>query len=121
MKTIEQINRAIAEEKGLPFEVVRAVNDYFWRKGIRKNMTDITHRSIYIKNIGTITVSMYKLKSQISKIIKKIRAVRVSTKYKEETKQLILDKSFRELKEMLIKRNEMATEYYKNLLHEPIK
>lgn len=112
MKNIDYFNKAIAEKKGLENDIVRKVNDFFWRKGVRKNLTDVNYRSLYIKHLGTITVSKYKLDKKIEHLIKRIRSVRVSPKFKEETKELILAKYYDSLKAMLKRRNEIALEYY---------
>lgn len=112
MKTIEYFNKAVAEKMGVDQHLVKKINDYFWRIGVRRNIAELNHRSLYIKDLGTITVSRYKLYQRIETVIKRIRRLRDSDRFKELTKERKMANYYQTLKAMLRLRNEIAIEYY---------
>lgn len=73
MRTIDHLNPIVAEEKNLPLELVEAVNKWYWNEGITKNLSQANHRSLFLPNLGTISISRYKIREQISELIQKIR------------------------------------------------
>lgn len=112
MKKPDFFYKACAEKEELDFNLVKKVNTYFWRKGVRANLASAKYRAIFIKNIGTITISRYKLNEEIKELIAKIRNTRKSQKLKPQTIEKALIFYYQNLKELLKRRNEIAWEVY---------
>jgi vacuolar-type H+-ATPase subunit I/STV1 len=110
MKKPEQYYRETAEELKLDLSDVRQANAFFWKVGVKEPLKKIEHTAIFIKNIGTILVSRNKLYKEIEKIIRKIRAVENSVKFKPESKIDIIANYKARLKDLLRKRNELIKE-----------
>ena len=114
MKKPDFFNKACSEKLNIDLAVVKKVNSYFWKKGVKSNLSNAKYRAIFIKNLGTITVSYYKLNREILEIIAKIKAIRVHKTKKELTKKLAIGNLTRNLTELLKRRNEIAWELYNN-------
>ena len=114
MKKPDFFNKACSEKLDLDLNIVKKVNSYFWKKGVKSNLSNAKYRAIFIKNLGTITVSYYKLNREILEIIAKIKALRVHKRKKELTKKLAIGNLTRNLTELLKRRNEIAWELYNN-------
>ena len=114
MKKPDFFNKACAEKLGIDITVVKKVNSYFWKKGVKSNLSKAKYRAIFIKNFGTISVSYYKLNVEIIETIAKIRALRVHKRKKEITKKLAIGELTRNLTQLLKRRNEIAWELYRN-------
>lgn len=111
MKNLQTVNKLIAREQGRNENEVEQINDFFWKE-VRRKLSSFESTSVSIKHIGTITVSKRKVDQYIKTTIRKIRAIRVSTKYKPATQALLLDVNMNRLKKSLIRRNELAKQYY---------
>lgn len=112
MKKPDFFNKAVSEKLGIDINIVKQVNRFFWREGVRKNISKATHRSIFVKNIGTFTVKRKVLYSQIYDVIWRIRRIRCAKRYKETTKITIENQLIENLRNLLILRNEIAIERY---------
>lgn len=111
MKNLQIINKLVAREKGISEELVEQVNGFFWKE-VKRKLSTLESTSVSIKHIGTITTSKRKIDVFIKSLIGKIRNIRKSNRYKESTKALLLDVNMDKLRKALIKRNELATQYY---------
>jgi hypothetical protein len=111
MKNIQTVNKLIARELNKDEDLVESVNDFYW-KTVRRTLSSLESTSVSLKHLGTITVSKRKIDYFIKCTIGKIRNIRKSTKYKESTKALLLDVNMDRLKKALVRRNELATQYY---------
>lgn len=115
-------NKTIAEKLGErlkkelpdhnPLSIVKQVNRYYWRKGVRKNLSEANYTAIFIKNLGTIAVSQKKLRKHIFEVIEGIRKVRNSKWITPEKKIIIEERLINNLKKLLVRRNELALLYY---------
>jgi hypothetical protein len=114
MKKPDFFDKACAEKLSIDLAVVKKVNRYYWKKGIKSNLASAKYRAIFIKNFGTITVSRYKLNEEIKELIAKIRNTRKSTKLKPESIEKALIFYYQNLRELLKRRNEIALEMLKN-------
>ena len=110
MRKPEHYYREVAEEEGESFAVVKEINNFFWKEGVKHELKNLNHTSIFIKNIGTITVSKYKLYREIRLFIRKIRMLRISEKFTEEKKLIIEEKFKNKLRKLLNKRNDIIKE-----------
>lgn len=110
MKNINIVNKTVAKKLGLELAVVEKVNKAYWKEIVHK-LTTLDKEPVHIKKIGTISVSPYKTKSHIQKLISQIRLVKSSTKYKPETRKKYLDQYYTDLRKILVKRNQIAHEY----------
>lgn len=111
MKNIQTVSKLTARDLNYDEKEVERVNDFFWKE-VRRKLSTLESTSITIKHIGTITVSKRKIDQYIKNIIKKIRSIRVSTKYKQSTQALLLDVNMDRLKKALVQRNILAKQYY---------
>ena len=122
MKKPDFFNKAVSEKLGErlkqqlpnhnPFDVVKLVNRFFWREGVRKNISKAEHRSIFVKNLGTFTVKRKVLYSEIADMIWRIRRIRKAKRYKERTRNIIETQLIENLRNLLALRNEIAIERY---------
>lgn len=111
MKNIDIINRTISERTGIDEDVVKAVNKYFWKHGVKKNLSTLNDNALFIRGLGTIVVSRYNLRKMIYATIGKIRGIRNSTKFKETTREIYLEELYGRLRRLLKSRNELAKQY----------
>lgn len=118
MKNLDYFNKLEADKLKMDLAVVKAVNRFFWKKGVKANMSGVKIRSIFIKNLGTFTVSKYKLYKEIGNTIQKIRMMKKSTKFTEEKKKMIITFLYESLSQMLRQRNIIATDFYNERNHE---
>lgn len=111
MKNIQTVSKLIARELEYDENEIERINDFFW-KAVRRKLSNLESTSVSIKHIGTITVSKRKVDQFIKTTIGKIRSIRKSVRYKPSTQALLLDINFDRLRKALIKRNELAKQYY---------
>jgi hypothetical protein len=108
---IEHLNPQTAKHLNLPLDVVTKANDFFWRQGVRKNLSEANYRSVFVRHLGTITISRYSLREEITILIRKIRALR-NHEYAQSSHRIAAEKvNMETLKKLLIKRNELAKDY----------
>lgn len=119
MKSPESFYSECAEKLGIDLKVVKKVNSFFWKVGVKRNLSRATYRAIFLKNIGTITISRYKLRVEIVDMLDKIRRTKINVYFTEATKALIDQNLRANLKVLLERRNEIALENYKPKLNEP--
>lgn len=112
MKNIDLVNNIISERKNLKENVVKAINKYYWKQGVKKKMSTLESSSVFIKGFATFTVSRYNVRRLIKKTIIQIRNLRKSTKYKDSTKVIYSEELYNKLRMLLAKRNELANFYY---------
>ena len=112
MKGIEFINKSIAADKHLPIKLVERVNRFYWKQGIKQRLARLEVDAIYVKNFGTFRVSNRKLKNHIVTTIRRIRALRVTTRYRETTRLDKLNRALTALVILLQRRNTLAKLYY---------
>jgi phage protein D len=111
MKNIQTINKLTARELNLNEELVELVNGFFWKE-VRRKLSSLESTSVSIKHLGTITTSKRKIDQFIKTTIKKIRNIRKSNRYKETTKELLLEVNLDKLRKALVQRNQLAKQYY---------
>lgn len=111
MKNIHIVNKIIATSSGVSLKTVEAVNKIYWKE-IVKNLTAVDDQDIHIKKLGTIEASPYKVRKQILKNIEQIKKLKISPKYKEETKEKAIAYLKEGLTKLLKKRNQHAI-YFK--------
>ena len=89
MRNIDYINLHTSKKLGLPVDVVKKVNSYYWHS-VKNAMRSMDDDAIYIKEIGTFSVSNYKIKAHIKGLRKYIKNLRNSYKYTEARKEIII-------------------------------
>jgi hypothetical protein len=112
MRAPDSYYKEVADELNLPLALVKRVNNYYWREGIKNNMSNVNFSSIFIKNLGTIVISKYKLHKEILHVIKKIRRIQESEKYTEAKKEFVIERYKINLRRLLKKRNDIIKENY---------
>lgn len=115
MKNIQIVSRLVARENSFDPALVEDVNNFFWKVGVRASLSSMEYTSVSIKHLGTITVSKRKVDYMIRTLIRKIRNIRKSKRYKQSTIELLLDTNFDKLRKALKQRNILATQYYENI------
>jgi len=110
MKKPEQYYREVADELKLDLSDIRQANSFFWNIGVKEPLREIKHTAVFVKNIGTVVVSRNKLYNEIRRIIRAIRNIRVSVKYRDDKKKEMIDSYMKSLKDLLRKRNELIKE-----------
>jgi nucleoid DNA-binding protein len=111
MKSIQTVNKLVSRELGYDENEVEKVNDFFWKE-VKKKLSNFENTSVSIKHLGTFTVSKRKLDQFIKTCIRKIRSIRKSTRYKESTRELLLNTNKNKLEKALFHRNKLAKQYY---------
>jgi hypothetical protein len=110
MKTPDYFNKATAEKLGKDLKIVKEVNAYFWKNGVKRNLSEANYNAIFIKNFGTIAVSRHKLRKEIKVIIKNIRTL--DNIYKPDVREETRIRLYTKLKRLLERRNEIANSYF---------
>jgi len=111
MKTINIVNKVVATNLNLDVKIVEKVNKMYWKEIVR-NLTTLSEDPIFIKKIGTIVASPYKTNNYIKYLLSKIKKVKVSPKYTEQTKNRIITGIKEQIANLWKKRNQFATEFY---------
>lgn len=91
----------------IPKEKVKLVVDEYWKKVYDKLLT-LEATTVYIREVGLITISRYKLRRFILRWINKIRNVKKTPKYDEVERKRILDNMTAKLSKALAQRNIIA-------------
>lgn len=107
MKELKDFSNEAAKKLNISPEIAMKINSYFWGKGVKKNLLDLNYLSIYLKNLGTLNISKYKLYNDIEKEIGYIRSIRKSPKYTEKKRELVLESKRNKLRRMLKIRNQL--------------
>lgn len=112
MRKKEYFDKTTAEKLGIDLKIVKEVNTWYWRYGIKRNLSQANYNAIYIKNFATIVVSRRKINKEITKKINYIRRVKKSTWLTEKRRGFVLDLLYSNLKQLLDRRNDIAKDYY---------
>lgn len=89
MKNIDYVNKKQAKEKGLPVDTVEKINSFYWDT-IKKKLRALESQGVYIKELGTLGVSPYKINEYIKNLRKYIKNIRGSFKYGPDKKEQII-------------------------------
>lgn len=89
MRNIDYINLQTSKKLGLSVDVVKKVNSYYWN-AVKNKMRSMDNDAIYIKEIGTFSVSNFKIKAYIKRLRTYIKNLRQSQKYTENRKEIII-------------------------------
>ena len=116
MKTINIVSKMVATNLNLDPKLVEKINRIYWKE-IRETLSSVPEDGVHIKKIGTIVASPYKTSNHIRKMINLIRKLRRSTKYKDETRERLIEQAKDKMRTLLRKRNQFAVKYYKKPTH----
>lgn len=109
--TIYGVNKEVSIELGLPENVVKSINAYYW-KGIRDCISSGVNTGIWVKGIGTFVISRNKLRTEIYKLIRQIRKYRLSSReFRKVSKEESIASKYMQLRLMLQRRNDIAIVY----------
>lgn len=111
MRNLDYVCSVISKELDLPLDLVTKINKEYWRE-VKRKMNDLESTSIYVKKLGTFTVSRYMINKKIKKTIGVIRGTRKSKRYSELKREEVLKKLYSRLRKLLYQRNEIAKLYY---------
>lgn len=89
MKNIDYVNKKLSKEKGISIEIREKINNYYWDT-VKTRLRELKSQGIYIKELGTMEVSPFKINEYIKRIRTFIKNVRRSHKYGEERKERII-------------------------------
>lgn len=110
--TINIVNRQIAKQYNLEENIVKTINQFFWKQGIREAVQSGAHTNIRITKIGTLVGSRRKVNEQIKRTIVMIRKIQDPNKvFKVKTKEQRLDEAYTYLRMLLSRRNDIANIY----------
>ena len=101
----------VATNLNLDVKIIEKVNKLYWKEIVR-NLTTLAEEPIHIKKIGTIVASPYKTNNYIKYLLNKIKKVKNSTKYTDQTKERIVIELKEKIAILWKKRNQFATEFY---------
>lgn len=113
MKNSDYFNKATAEKLSIDLKLVKEITTYFWRYGVKRNLSEANYNAIFIKNFGTFFTSRYNLRKEITRTIELIRNIK-NIGLTEEKLQEKLDQYYGNLKKLVIRRNEIAISYFKH-------
>jgi len=115
IETINVVNREVSKTLGMNETLVKFINQFYWRKGVKEAIQSGQHTSVRIKNIGTLVTSRMKVNNKIVKLIRANRELNNPERvFKEKTKKEYLDEKYKELRLMLARRNDIAKAYKTN-------
>lgn len=107
MKNIDNIILKTSKDLDIPKEKVKLVVDEYWNE-VYSKLLSLEATTVYIRNVGLITISRYKLRKFISRYISKIRSYDKTTKFSDSEKQVIVEKTKNKLRKALIQRDIIA-------------
>lgn len=113
MKNIQIVSRLVARENNFNTDDVEDINEFFWKE-VRRSLSSMKYTSVSVKHLCTFTISKRKVDQMIRTLIKKIRNIRKSKRFKETTIALLLDVNYDKLRKALYQRNILAKQYYEN-------
>ncbi len=114
--TINLVNREAARILSKDETLVKLVNRFFWKEGVKEAVQSAQHTSIRIPKIGTLVISRNKVNKKILRIIQSIRELQRPEKtFKEKTREQCLTERYTELTLMLKRRNDIAIAYKNNI------
>lgn len=113
--TTNNVNKVAAKLLGLDETLVKVVNKFFWKHGVKEAIQSASHTSVRIPKIGTLVTSRNKVNARIQRVIKSIRDISDPNKiFKEKSKEDCLRDKYEELTTMLKRRNDIAVAYKSN-------
>lgn len=112
MKNIDNIILKTSKDLDLSKEKVKIVIDKYWET-VSYRLTHLESTTIFIRNVGLITVSKFKLKNYIKKLIANIRFMKRSEEHDEDIKQKTIVNYTNKLSKALKQRNIIAKHYAK--------
>ena len=115
--TINIANRYTSRKLSISEEIVKEVNRYFWKEGVKGTMKTGKYTAFRIPKLGTFVVSRLKLRKRISKYIAYIRFLKQEDqlKFKKISKEDRINQYQEELKLLLDRRNDLAKLYIKKI------
>lgn len=113
IESIGIINRQVSKKLGVSEELVKTINEYFWKEGVKTSMRSGLYTAIRLPKLGTFVVSRNKLNKRIQKYISYIRFLSEDTsiEYKRITKEQKIATYVNDLKLLLDRRNDIAKIY----------
>jgi hypothetical protein len=96
----------------IPKEKVKVIVDAYW-DGVYKKLLNLDSTTVFIRNVGLITISKFKLRKFIYKFIDKIRFLNKGDNYSEQQKQKLNPLYIKKLRKALFQRNIIAKDYAK--------
>jgi len=113
--TIITINREVSRELGFSEDLVKKVNKFYWEQGVKDSIRSAQHTNIRIRGLGTFATSKFKLYADIKELIKFIRNLRenkLNKKFKNTTREELIELQLAQLRKLLFRRNELAKAHY---------
>lgn len=107
MKNIDNIVLKTSKDLDIPKEKVKLVVDGYWNE-VYDKLLSLEATTVYIRHVGLITISRYKLRKFILRFIDKIRNMKKSEKYNDSEKQEMIEKTKKKLSKALIQRDIIA-------------
>lgn len=86
--------------------------DAYW-DGVYKKLLTLDSTTVFIRNVGLITISKFKLRKFIYKLIEKIRFLNREPTYSEHQRQRLNPFYIKKLRKALSQRNIIAKDYAK--------
>lgn len=112
MKNIQTINKLSSRDLNIKESIVEKVNRFYWKQ-VRRDMSSLNYSSIYLRYIGTFTISRRKTILYIEHEIKRLRDLRVNKQgHKLTSLALLIDSHTDRLRKLLVQRNTIAKQYY---------
>lgn len=91
MKNIDYINSVIAKKYSLNPDIIKKINSNYWNT-VKAEMRSVENQSVFLKEIGTIEVSQFKINRHIAQIRTYIKNMRGSKKFTDAKKEIIINK-----------------------------
>jgi hypothetical protein len=107
LKNIDNIILKTSKDLDVPKEKVKLLVDGYWNE-VYDRLLSLDTTTVYIRNVGLITISRYKLRKFIFRLIQKIRITRTTDKFSEADKKEIEARQIKKLQKALIQRNIIA-------------
>lgn len=115
IETINIVNKEVSKLLNIDETLVKVINQFYWKHGVKAAIQSGGHTSIRLKNIGTLVTSRTKVNNKILRLIKSIREFKRPEKvFKTKTKEECLSEKYTELKLLLQRRNDIAIAYKSN-------
>lgn len=104
MRNPDYFYNLTAEQLNISPELSKKVNEFYWKR-IKNIVRNTEQTTIFIRNIGTLYLYLNRIKADIFETIRIIKAMKVSSRFTEEKRSVIIENYKEKIKELWILRN----------------
>jgi hypothetical protein len=106
MKNIDYVTKKVAKELQLNEDIVSKIYyDFYWKNVVFPKIKSFEYTAITLPKLGTLYLSYYKLRKEITDIIFRLRRVRDNDTLTDGKRKQLDDHYVNYLRKLLLRRN----------------